>query len=97
VLAGGKRVTISIQASEREHALITTNPVERAEHPMVMPEQIGISPLNTALQTSQAPLDCAVSLQKTVPLHLLQMQEDDADTVKIRTNQHRQPTHHTIA
>ena len=31
VLAGGKRVTITIQASQHEHALITTNPVERAE------------------------------------------------------------------
>ena len=32
VLAGGKRVTITVQASGREHALITTNPVERTEH-----------------------------------------------------------------
>ena len=30
VLAGGKRVIITIPASPREHALITTNPVERA-------------------------------------------------------------------
>jgi Helicase HerA, central domain len=97
VLAGGKRVTITIQASQREHTLITTNPVERAEHTMMIPERIGISPLSTALQTSQAPLDRAASLQKTAPLHLLQVQEDDADTVKIRTNHHTQPTPHKIA
>ena len=32
VLAGGKRVTITIPASQRVLALITTNPVERVEH-----------------------------------------------------------------
>jgi hypothetical protein len=41
VLAGGKRVTITIQASQREHALITTNPVERAEHTTPTFEQEG--------------------------------------------------------
>jgi hypothetical protein len=97
VLAGGKRVTITIQASGREHALITTNPVERAEHTMTRAEQIGISPFSTALQTSQAPLDDAASLQKTAPLYLLKGQEDDEDTVKIRTNHQTQQTHHTIA
>jgi hypothetical protein len=39
VLAGGKRVTITIQASQREHALITTNPVERAEYTTMICEQ----------------------------------------------------------
>jgi hypothetical protein len=39
VLAGGKRVTITIQASQREHALITTNPVERAEYTTMLFEQ----------------------------------------------------------
>ena len=39
VLAGGKRVTITIQASQHEHALITTNPVERAEHTTLTFEQ----------------------------------------------------------
>ena len=39
VLAGGKRVTITIHASGREHALITTNPVERAEYTMTLTEQ----------------------------------------------------------
>jgi len=92
VLAGGKRVTITIQASGHEHALITTNPVERAEHSMTIPERIGISPLSTSLQTSQEPLDSAASLQKTAPLHLLQAQEEDEDTVKIRTNHHMHPT-----
>jgi hypothetical protein len=77
VLAGGKRVTITIQASQREHTLITTNPVERAEH--------------TAMTFEQE------SREKTAPLHLLQEQEDDADTVKIRTNHHRQPAYHTNA
>ena len=91
-------MTITIQASGREHALITTNPVERAEHTMTIPERSSISPLSTALQTSQEPLDRAASLQKTAPLHLLQAQEDDADTVKIiRTNHQTQPTHHKIA
>ena len=41
VLAGGKRVTITIQASQREHTLITTNPVERAEHINMIFEQEG--------------------------------------------------------
>jgi hypothetical protein len=95
VLAGGKRVTITIQASQREHTLITTNPVERAEHTMMIPEQSSISPMNTALQTSQEPLDRAASLQKTAPLHLLKGQKDDEDTVKIRTNHHAQPAQHT--
>jgi type IV secretory pathway VirB4 component len=101
VLAGGKRVTITIQASQREHTLITTNPVERAEHTMMIPEQSCSSLMNTALQTSQELLDRAASLQKTAPLHLLQVQEEDADTVKIiRTNHHihpTHPTHYTIA
>jgi hypothetical protein len=96
VLAGGKRVTITIQASGREHALITTNPVERAEHTMTRAEQINISPLNTSLQTSQAPLDRALSSEKTAPLHLPKAQEDDEDTVKIRTNHHMHPTQHKI-
>jgi hypothetical protein len=97
VLAGGKRVTITIQASQHEHALITTNPVERAEHTMTIPEQISISPMSIATQTSQEPLDRAASLQKTAPLHLLQEQEEDEDTVKIRTNHKTHPTHHKIA
>jgi len=97
VMAGGKRVTITIQASQREHMLITTSPVERAEHAMTRAELSSISPLSTALQTSQEPLDLAASLQKTAPLHLLQAQEDDADTVKIRTNHQTQPTHPKIA
>jgi len=32
-------VTITIQASQREHALITTNPVERAEYTTMLCEQ----------------------------------------------------------
>jgi hypothetical protein len=77
VLAGGKRVTITIQASGREHALITTNPVERAEHTTITFEN--------------------ESREKTVPLHLLQEQEGDTATLKIRTNNHRQSALHTTA
>jgi hypothetical protein len=62
---------------------------------MMLPGQSSISPFSTALQTSQEPLDGAASLQKTAPLHLLQAQEDDADTVKIRTSHHTQPTEQT--
>jgi len=46
VLAGGKRVTINIQASQAEHALITTNPVERAEDPSLPPGQMIIRSVN---------------------------------------------------
>jgi Helicase HerA, central domain len=97
VLAGGKRVTITIQASQREHALITTNPVERAEHINMTFEQSNIGRVDTSTQVSEGAYNLAVSLQKTAPLHLLQEQEGDTDTVKIRTNHHMQPEQHTKA
>jgi hypothetical protein len=90
VLAGGKRVTIAIQASEREHALITTNPVERAQ------DSDDIY-LGRATQLSREAHDGALSHQTTAPLHILLEQEGDEDTVKIRTNHHRQSAKHMIA
>ena len=96
VLAVGKRVTITIQASQREHALITTNPVERAEYTnMAFEQSSSVRPVEAHVQSSGASHDLALSRQQTVPLHLLQEQEGDTDTVKIRTNNHRQPEQHT--
>jgi conjugal transfer ATP-binding protein TraC len=72
VLAGGKRVIISIPASTREHALITTNPVERAG------EATGSSGNGrTGGEVDSASLDAhrlALSRQKTGPLVPLQEQ-----------------------
>jgi hypothetical protein len=70
-------VTITIHASQQEHALITTNPVERAEYSTLTFE--------------------SESREKTVPLHILQEQEGDTATLKIRTNHHRQSVQHTNA
>jgi hypothetical protein len=97
VVAGGKRVTITIQASEREHALITTNPVERAEYTVTRLEQSNGRPAEISTQTSASSPDNPLNDQQTAPLHLLQQQVGDEDTVKIRTNHHRQPAHHTQA
>jgi Helicase HerA, central domain len=97
VLAGGKRVTITIQASGREHALITTNPVERAEHTNISPEQSRYRPVDARIQVSEASHNRALSRQQTVPLHHLQEREGDEDTVKIRSNHHRQSEQYTNA
>ena len=78
VLAGGKRVIISIPASPREHALITTNPVERAGEAT---GNIGTGRANP--EASGASLDehrLALSRQKTGPLALLQEQPRDRAT-----------------
>jgi hypothetical protein len=91
VLAGGKRVTITIEASEREHALITTNPVERAEETMARSEQSNRRLAEISIQTSGVSQNDPLSSQQTAPLHLIQVQEGDEDTVKIRTTYHRQP------
>jgi type IV secretory pathway VirB4 component len=96
VLAGGKRVTITIQASQHEHALITTNPVERAEYTNREFEQhSGIRRVDTHTQLSEESHDHALSRKPTAPLHLLQEQEGDADTVKLMTNHHKQAELHT--
>jgi len=66
VLAGGKRVIVTIPASPREHALITTNPVERA----------GEAPMSSANgrasgetdDTSREACQLTLSRQKTGPL-----------------------------
>jgi hypothetical protein len=95
VLAGGKRVTITVQASQEEHALITTNPVERALSASFSPEQINISQVDRQTQTREVLHDGALNHMPTGPLHLLEVQEGDEDTVKIRTNHHTQPVQHT--
>src|SRR6266487_2036490 len=98
VLAGGKRVTITIQASQHEHALITTNPVERAEHAHAAFEQSSSSrPVDAHAQLSEESHDLALSREKTVPLHHLQEQEGDTATLKIMTNNQRQSEQHTNA
>ncbi len=62
VLAGGKRVIITIPASLREHVLITTNPVERAgEHTLS-------SAYGSASGGSLDAHRLALSRQKTGPL-----------------------------
>ena len=96
VLAGGRRVTITIQASQAEHALITTNPVERAEDPSLPPGHMIIRSVNRQTQTSEALHDGALTQMPPGPLHLLEVQGSNEDTVKIRTNHHRQPAQHTI-
>jgi type IV secretory pathway VirB4 component len=97
VLAGGKRVTITIQASDREHALITTNPVERAEHSMQILERRNGRPSEISIQVSAASQDDPISRKPTAPMHLIQEQVGDEDTVKIRANHHRQPAQYTQA
>jgi hypothetical protein len=96
VLAGGKRVTINIQASQAEHALITTNPVERAENPSFPPGHMTIRSVDRQTQTREALQNGPLCLMPTGPLHLLEVQGSNEDTVKIRTNHHRQPAQHTI-
>ena len=72
VLAGGKRVIITIPASQREHTLITTNPVEGAEQSNIGHEGAD-SP--AAVESYQL----ALSQQKTVPLPLLEAPDHAAD------------------
>ncbi len=98
VLAGGKRVTITIQASQREHALITTNPVERAEHTRTAFERSSSSrPVDAHAQASGESHDLALSSQQTVPLHLPQEQEGVTSTLQTMTSSRRQPGQHTKA
>ncbi len=66
VLAGGKRVIVTIPASPREHALITTNPVERAGEPP-MSDAYGRSS-GEADGASNEAYRLALSRQKTGPL-----------------------------
>jgi Helicase HerA, central domain len=73
VLAGGKRVIITIPASQGEHELITTNPVEGAEQ-----SNIGHADADSPAAVESDQL--ALSQQKTVPLHLLEAQEHTAGT-----------------
>jgi hypothetical protein len=71
VLAGGKRVIITIPASQREHALITTNPVEGAEQ-----SNIGHEGADSPARVESYQL--ALSQQKTVPLPQLEAPEHAA-------------------
>jgi hypothetical protein len=93
VLAGGKRVIISIPASPREHALITTNPVERA----------GEAPGNSVHGGTDGEADggsldahrLALSRQKTGPLVPLKDEQRDPATgieaTAILGTNHREP------
>ena len=72
VLAGGKRVIITIPASQREHALITTNPVEGAEQ-----SNIGHADADSPAAVESYQL--ALSQQKTGPLPQLEAPEHAAD------------------
>jgi hypothetical protein len=87
VLAGGKRVIISIPASPREHALITTNPVERAGEPLVS------SANGSAGGEADSPsLDehrLALSRQKTGPL--VPLQEQPHELAAVQGTNHSQP------
>lgn len=98
VLAGGKRVIITIPASPREHALITTNPVERAGEALV-----GNADGRTSREVASTSLDAhrlALSRQKTGPLVPLQEQpperaaELEATAVK-GTNHHHPGERHS--
>jgi Helicase HerA, central domain len=91
VQAGGKRVTITIQASQEEHALITTNPVERADQTGMILEQTNRRPAEIATRAAEASHDSPLTHLQTAPMHLIQVQEGDEDTVKIKTNHHRRP------
>jgi hypothetical protein len=93
VLAGGKRVIISIPASPHEHALITTNPVERA----------GEATMNggngrTGGEADGTPLDAhrlTLSRQKTGPLVPLQEKPGELaaglETASVQGTNHHQP------
>jgi hypothetical protein len=97
VLAGGKRVTITIQASQAEHALITTNPVEQAEYSMQILEQRNGRPAEISIQASATSQEDPLSRKPTETMPLIQEQMGDEDTVKIRVNHHRQPAPYTQA
>ncbi len=73
VLAGGKRVIISIPASLLEHALITTNPVEGAEQ-----GHDGDAEVDSRGSKESSRL--SLSRQQTVPLPRLEVPEDAAGT-----------------
>jgi Helicase HerA, central domain len=91
LLAGGKRVLITIPASPREHALITTNPVERAEEDA----SDNYTDYKIPQEADGASLDAsqlALSRQKTgplVPLGALQKEAAVGATASQGTN-HRQ-------
>jgi hypothetical protein len=91
VLAGGKRVLITIPASPREHALLTTNPVERAGEETPRGVRDGTS-RSTEDQAPLAPAQLALSRQKTGPLVPLEAKprEAGADATAAQGNNHHQ-------
>jgi type IV secretory pathway VirB4 component len=93
VLAGGKRVTITIQASQREHALITTNPVERAEYLRMAPMQDDSRPSDARPQTAAESLERDRNNQRSVPVHLPTEQEGAAQTMNTTTHNQRRSGH----
>jgi conjugal transfer ATP-binding protein TraC len=90
VLAGGKRVTITIQASQREHALITTNPVERAAYLHTALTTNTIGPADAHPLTSTEALERDISNQGSVPLPALEEQEEAAQAMNTTTHSQRQ-------
>jgi hypothetical protein len=90
VLAGGKRVTITIQASREEHALITTNPVERAEYLMARHEQSNGMSAELSVLAPEVLQHNSLNYQNAATLQRITEQVGDEDTVKIRTNHHQQ-------
>jgi hypothetical protein len=93
VLAGGKRVTITIQASQREHALITTNPVERAEYLRTALTQNDSRPADTHPQTAAEALELEIRHQRSVPLPALEEQEEAAQAMNTTIHSQRHPGH----
>ncbi len=93
VLAGGKRVTITIQASQREHALITTNPVERAAYLRLAPTPDDSRPVVAHPQTAAEALERDIRHQRSVPVPALEEQEEVVQTMNTTTNSHRQLGH----
>jgi len=83
VLAGGKRVIITIPASQHEHTLITTNPVEGAGQSNLEHEE-------TDSPAARESYQLALSRQKTVPLPLLQEPELATDASHNGTVKHEQ-------
>ena len=86
VLAGGKRVIITIPASQREHALITTNPLEGAEQQS--------NALHDDAYSSEiwASYPLAISRQKTAPLPLLEEHENAVDGMNDGANGDQGPS-----
>ncbi len=76
-MAVGKRVTITIQASQAEHTLITTNPVERAEYLMTRHEQSNGRPAELSVLTPEVLRQDSFDYQNAATLQCIQEQVGD--------------------